>query len=207
MPLRSPKMYTFIFGFHRRVWWPKWTPASRSSFIEMSTPNVPPVLRGRLRSLAHLRRARDEHPVAGFLAGREFVPAEPEQWSCHYRLLYWKRLRAPFCPYFLRSFMRESRVRKPFLRSPARSSGLKRESARESPMRSAPDWPPTPPPFTVAMTSTEFVVSVNFIGSTARLRQLTLRKYSSAVRPLMEIFPEPNVRNTRATDSLRRPVP
>ena len=27
MPLRSVKMYGFIFGFQRRVWWPKWTPA------------------------------------------------------------------------------------------------------------------------------------------------------------------------------------
>ena len=34
-----------------------------------------------------------------------------------YRLVNWKRLRAPFCPYFLRSFMRESRVKNPFLRS------------------------------------------------------------------------------------------
>src|SRR5512134_3862678 len=34
MPLRFPKMYSFIFGFHRLVWCPKWTPASRSSFIE-----------------------------------------------------------------------------------------------------------------------------------------------------------------------------
>src|SRR3990167_7686239 len=33
MPLRSPKMYSFIFGFQRRVWWPKWTPASSSSFM------------------------------------------------------------------------------------------------------------------------------------------------------------------------------
>src|SRR5579875_1812217 len=33
MPLRSPKMNLFIFGFQRRVWWPKWTPASRSCFI------------------------------------------------------------------------------------------------------------------------------------------------------------------------------
>src|SRR3989304_1056711 len=33
MPLRSPKMYFAILGFHRLVWWPKWTPASRSSFI------------------------------------------------------------------------------------------------------------------------------------------------------------------------------
>src|SRR5713226_5006566 len=176
MPLRSPKMYTFIFGFHRRVWWPKWTPASRSSFIEMSTPNVPPVLRGRLRSLAHLRRARDEHPVAGFLAGREFVPAEPEQWSCHYRLLYWKRLRAPFCPYFLRSFMRESRVRKPFLRSRGRNSMLNLESARDSPMRTDSACPPTPPPLTVHRTSTWPSTSVNFRGSEATMRQATFLK-------------------------------
>src|SRR5262252_3077360 len=33
MPLRSPKMYFCIFGFHRFVWWPKCTPASSSSFI------------------------------------------------------------------------------------------------------------------------------------------------------------------------------
>src|ERR1700733_5878379 len=33
MPLRSVKMYRFIFGFQRRVWWPKWTPLSRSCFI------------------------------------------------------------------------------------------------------------------------------------------------------------------------------
>ena len=30
MPLRSVKMKRFIFGFHRRVWCPKWTPLSRS---------------------------------------------------------------------------------------------------------------------------------------------------------------------------------
>src|SRR6186997_2916202 len=34
MPPRSVKMKRFIFGFQRRVWWPKWTPASRSSRIE-----------------------------------------------------------------------------------------------------------------------------------------------------------------------------
>ena len=28
MPLRSVKMKRFIFGFHRRVWCPKWTPES-----------------------------------------------------------------------------------------------------------------------------------------------------------------------------------
>src|SRR4051794_33475250 len=30
MPLRSVKMKRFIFGFHRRVWCPKWTPLSSS---------------------------------------------------------------------------------------------------------------------------------------------------------------------------------
>src|ERR671937_2706043 len=34
MPPRSVKMKRRIFGFQRRVWWPKWTPASRSSRIE-----------------------------------------------------------------------------------------------------------------------------------------------------------------------------
>src|SRR5207249_8340635 len=34
MPLRSVKMKGRIFGFHRRVWWPKCTPDSRSIFIE-----------------------------------------------------------------------------------------------------------------------------------------------------------------------------
>src|SRR5687767_8062407 len=29
-PFLTPKMKGFIFGFQRRVWWPKWTPASRS---------------------------------------------------------------------------------------------------------------------------------------------------------------------------------
>jgi hypothetical protein len=27
-------MKRFIFGFHRRVWWPKWTPASSSCRME-----------------------------------------------------------------------------------------------------------------------------------------------------------------------------
>ena len=30
MPLRAVKMYGRIWGFHRLVWWPKWTPASSS---------------------------------------------------------------------------------------------------------------------------------------------------------------------------------
>src|SRR6266446_5472434 len=33
MPFLWPKMNSRIFGFQRLVWCPKWTPASRSSFI------------------------------------------------------------------------------------------------------------------------------------------------------------------------------
>ena len=36
MPLRSPKMKRFIFGFQRRVWCPKWTPASSICRIVMT---------------------------------------------------------------------------------------------------------------------------------------------------------------------------
>src|SRR5579864_7016477 len=42
MPLRSPKMYSFIFGFQRLVWWPKWTPASSSSVITIAA-KLPPL--------------------------------------------------------------------------------------------------------------------------------------------------------------------
>src|SRR2546426_2343364 len=70
MPLRSPKMYSFIFGFHRRVWWPKCTPASRSSFIVISTANVPPQ---ELAACGYgAPAAAAERPLAGLLAGREF---------------------------------------------------------------------------------------------------------------------------------------
>src|SRR6478752_4835323 len=41
MLLRSPKMYGFIFGFQRCVWWPKWTPASRSWRIDKSGNAMP----------------------------------------------------------------------------------------------------------------------------------------------------------------------
>ena len=33
-------MYRFILGFQRRVWWPKWTPASSRSFIAMVAKSV-----------------------------------------------------------------------------------------------------------------------------------------------------------------------
>src|SRR2546425_9625810 len=44
MPLRSPKMYRFIFGFHRLVWWPKCTPASSRSLTVITPIPSPPFL-------------------------------------------------------------------------------------------------------------------------------------------------------------------
>src|SRR3954452_21756102 len=41
MPPRSSKMKRFIFGFQRRVWWPKCTPASSSSFMETTATGIP----------------------------------------------------------------------------------------------------------------------------------------------------------------------
>src|SRR5688572_5527845 len=40
MPFLSPKMNGFIFGFQRLVWCPKWTPASRRSFITVALTNI-----------------------------------------------------------------------------------------------------------------------------------------------------------------------
>ena len=41
MPLRSPKMKRFILGFQRRVWCPKWTPASSSCFMVTTATRAP----------------------------------------------------------------------------------------------------------------------------------------------------------------------
>src|SRR2546430_16905629 len=46
MPPRSVKMKRRILGFQRRVWWPKWTPASRSSRIETTDIGEIPFLVG-----------------------------------------------------------------------------------------------------------------------------------------------------------------
>src|SRR5438046_1979766 len=42
MPDRSVKMKRRILGFQRRVWWPKWTPASSSSRIETTGTDSAP---------------------------------------------------------------------------------------------------------------------------------------------------------------------
>src|SRR5579864_7067518 len=80
------------------------------------------------------------------------------------RLLNWKRARAPFWPYFLRSFFRGSRVTRPADFNRSRSSALYSISAREMPWRMAPACPALPPPSTVATMSNFSAVSVSSNG-------------------------------------------
>src|SRR5262249_20277212 len=73
--------------------------------------------------ILHGQAPRDSFPVSGEIS---------------YRFEYWNRLRAPFCPYFLRSLERESRVSMPALFSLGRSSGLNPSKARAMPSLMAP---------------------------------------------------------------------
>src|SRR5215467_9002556 len=57
MPLRSPKIYSFIFGFQRLVWCPKWTPASSSSVIEIAAKQSSLLAFAELEALACPRHA------------------------------------------------------------------------------------------------------------------------------------------------------
>src|ERR1700716_4223456 len=74
MPLRSPKIYSFIFGFQRRVWWPKCTPASSSSFIVISTAKFPPLRIAACGSGSRYPRCATEQPSCRQLAGHDLVP-------------------------------------------------------------------------------------------------------------------------------------
>ena len=80
------------------------------------------------------------------------------------RFEYWKRLRAPGWPYFLRSFMRGSRVRKPSALRVERRLASNCSKARAMPCRTAPAWPVGPPPVTVTGTSDKLDVKVNVTG-------------------------------------------
>ena len=63
------------------------------------------------------------------------------------RLVYWAALRARLSPYFLRSFARGSRVRKPARRRGCLVSASAWTRARATPWRIAPDCPvPFAPP-------------------------------------------------------------
>src|SRR5664279_1866617 len=189
-------MYSFVLGFQRLVGCAKGTPAASSSFMVMLA-KLPPIwiasLAAALARIAQDFHSETRPVVAGAeqirsgtatlqpvpgttrrLQRNLIIPGVP---PCpadkggaptdFYRFENWKRLRAPFWPYFLRSFMRASRVRKPSAFILLRNSALKSWRARARPMRTASAWPWTPPPLTFAMTLKVELVSVRTSGDFA----------------------------------------
>src|ERR1051325_6190070 len=82
MPLRSPKMYFCIFGFQRLLWWPKWTPASSSSFIVRAAISPPrfasAALPGHRPGPTHARRAMWTLTARGRQMSRGVRRVQPE---------------------------------------------------------------------------------------------------------------------------------
>src|SRR3954462_3824732 len=76
-PLRSVRMKRFIFGFQRRVWWPKWTPDSSISF--MVTTGMPTSSWFfRAHGDSH-RRARPRLSRTGRVTGSPWCPGVAAQ--------------------------------------------------------------------------------------------------------------------------------
>src|SRR5207253_9972032 len=79
IPLPAVMMYRFIFAFHRLVWCPKWTPASRGCLgVTSGMRNEPPVSTSALV----IRRADllrgNPAPSEGVLNARESIAAQSE---------------------------------------------------------------------------------------------------------------------------------
>jgi len=110
-------------------------------------------------------------------------------------------------PTFLRSTSRASRVTNPARRSGERSSSSYCIKARVRPWRMAPAWPVMPPPVTVTLTSNRSFRCVSSSGWRTIICAVLRPKNTSSGRSLTLMLPAPGVRNTRAVDVLRRPVP
>jgi hypothetical protein len=106
----------------------------------------------------------------------------------------------------LRSFIRGSRVSSPSRPSTPRNDSSPRASARPIASRSAPAWPESPPPITVASRLYLPIVFVTVNARSAVLTSVSRFRYSSGVRPFTVSLPAPAVSRTRAIASLRRPV-
>src|SRR6266849_5926783 len=131
MPFRSPKMYSFIFGFQRRTWWPKCTPASNNSFIVTVTKQLSPLCQlvyvlaaTGVPTFGTTNQNRDNGILRSQISDLKFQT---------YRFENWNRLRAPFWPYFLRSLIRGSRVTRPACFKAGRRSPLYSIKARVIP--------------------------------------------------------------------------
>src|SRR5690242_14208573 len=87
MPLRAPKMYCFIFGFHRPVLCPKCTPASSSARMLMGFCPVASAIVSICQSFPLLPPAPSSSPETPRGHGRKLSDAvcvvlgEPEEWA------------------------------------------------------------------------------------------------------------------------------
>src|SRR5436190_19783368 len=108
--------------------------------------------------IGHRATERTETIIPGFAegAGRKgylCVLCDSVADPPDYRFEYWTPRRAPRRPYFLRSFMRGSRVSNPAARRTDSSAGSIFLRARAMPSFMAPAWPPRPPPEALTMMS------------------------------------------------------
>src|SRR4029077_6785177 len=116
-------------------------------------------------------------------------------------------LRALFRPYFLRSFILGSRVRRPAFFKAGRRSGSNLISARAMPCEMAPAWPLVPPPTTLTLMSNLRCVLVTRSGARAAISRTRRPRYAIVSFSLVPRRPSPGWMRTRATAFLRRPVP
>ena len=106
MPPRSAKMKRRIFGFQRRVWWPKWTPASSSSRMETTDIRFLSLGFGRFAGERRVEPAfrRPAPPPGRCSPGRGTKPRKSS------RTLRWS---APFAPMMAPWNARRARRRHP----------------------------------------------------------------------------------------------
>src|SRR5687768_6472224 len=126
--------------------------------------------------------------------------------SGDYRFEYWKRFLAPFCPYFFRSFTRESRVRKPSFFKASRKVGFKSMRALAIACRKAPACPVVPPPLTVASTLHLPIMPVTSTGDKISVRSVGRGKYSSNGLVFTVMSPAPAETHALAIAYFRLPV-
>src|SRR5579875_4234033 len=84
-------MYGFIFGFQRRVWCPKCTPASRSCFILTTAMGIPSfVWYHRDRLSARTPRQCRQHRAVGPRECSERRKGQRQRWPIPILLVYWE---------------------------------------------------------------------------------------------------------------------
>src|SRR5579859_1370854 len=122
------------------------------------------------------------------------------------RLVYCGAFLAFLSPYFLRSFSRESRVRRPASRRTCLFASSAFSRARAVAWIMAPAWPLTPPPMTLANTLKLVRRLVRRRGRVMAVWCEGRGKRTSSGMPLTMMLPLPGCSSTRAVLRLRRPT-